>query len=106
MIAISSSTDRAPSDIVFRSAKAGSRRARHAAVLTAEMLYLSTVCAQAQEQEPPPPQQADFMDLLEYLGSWDGPEDEWLSPLGETDDQDWLQLAIESDPVPQAGPAG
>jgi len=46
------------------------------------------------------------MDFLEYLGSWNGPDDEWVSLLGDVDYQDWAQLAIESDQVLVAAPAG
>ena len=104
MIAVSSSWDRYLSRAGSGSAQRRLRSVRPAAALAGTILALSAVCTQAQEPEPPTPEQGEFMDFLEYLGSWNGPDDEWVSLLGEVNDPDWAQLAIESDEVLQAAP--
>lgn len=45
----------------------------------------ATLCAGAVRAEDPPPPD---LDLLEYLGSWQGSDEEWLAVIDWRKDQD------------------
>jgi hypothetical protein len=55
-------------------------RARVAALAGALVL-----CAPALRAEEPPPPPEEFMDFLEYLGSWDGKEADWTQFMSEAE---------------------
>jgi hypothetical protein len=95
------------SDMRSMATARSSRPTTNAALLAAAMLALPSMCVHAQEQEQLPPSQAEFLDLLEYLGSWDGPDGDWVQFLGDSGDLAWELLDIESDqPTQEAAPDG
>ena len=85
------------SDMRSRAATRSSRPTTNATLLAAAMLMLSSTCVPAQGQDPLPPAQTEFLDMLEYLGSWDGPDEEWAQFLGDASDLAWTLFDIESD---------
>ena len=89
------------SDVRSRAATRSSRPTTNGILLAAAMLMLSSVCVPAQEQDVLPPAQAEFLDMLEYLGSWDGPDDDWAQFLGDAGDLAWALVDIESDQLTQ-----
>ena len=69
-----------------RAAIAGFAGTRHlAAVAIAALLALSPTIGAA---EDPDPADAEFIELLEYMGSWDGAEEDWVLFLGDASDPD------------------
>lgn len=51
----------------------------------AALLALSPTISGAQDSDPA---DAEFMELLEYVGSWDGKEEDWVLFLGDAGDPD------------------
>lgn len=52
------------------------------------LLLLAPLAVRAQDQPESPPQDGqapEFLDFLEYLGSWDGAEPDWVQFLDEDD---------------------
>jgi hypothetical protein len=72
-----------------------SRTHELAAGVMGASLTLLPMSALAQEQELPPAP-TELMELLEYLGSWDGPEEDWVQFLGDAADLSSARFDIES----------
>ena len=69
-----------------RAAIAGFAGTRYfAAVATAALLALSPTITTAQDADPA---DAEFIELLEYVGSWEGAEEDWVLFLGDASDPD------------------
>ena len=76
-----------------RAAIAGFAGTRHLAVIAIGALFaLSPTISSAQD---PDPADADFMELLEYMGSWEGAEEDWVLFLGDANDPDSPAIDIE-----------
>ena len=56
-----------------------------AAVALGALLTLTPTILLAEDAAPP---DADFIELLEYVGSWDGEEEDWILFLGDANDPD------------------
>ena len=69
-----------------RAAIAGFAGTRYlVAVAMGALLTLSPTISSAQDPEPA---DAEFIELLEYMGSWEGEEEDWVLFLGDANDPD------------------
>ena len=69
-----------------RAAIAGFAGTRYlAAAAIGALLALSPTISNAQDADPA---DAEFIELLEYVGSWDGAEEDWVLFLGDANDPD------------------
>jgi hypothetical protein len=66
-------------------ASAGLAGMRYLAVAIGALLTLSPTITSAQDADPA---DTEFIELLEYVGSWDGEEEDWVLFLGDANDPD------------------
>ena len=82
-------------------------RARQVSTLGAWVLVvtagLAWGLAPASEADPA---QAEFLEFLEYLGSWDGAEEEWVQFMGETSAMEEVLTDLEETPPTLEARAG
>ena len=84
----------APGDARWYVRRGGAPLAIAAALALAPMLAGADAPTDESAQLP----QAEFIEFLEYLGSWDGQEDQWQQFLGDSDELTAAEVLVVGEP--------